>query len=47
MHGGYETAEGRDVRRIDGGRRLCGGQEKEWIGCFLDDIRAFDINADQ
>ena len=24
-----------------------GGQEKEWMGCFLDDPRAFDINADQ
>ena len=24
-----------------------GGQEKEWMGCFLDDRRAFGINADQ
>ena len=24
-----------------------GGQEKEWVGCFLDDLRIFDINADQ
>ena len=24
-----------------------GGQEKEWMGCFLDDFRAFGINADQ
>ena len=23
------------------------GQEKEWIGCFLDDLRAFGINGDQ
>ena len=23
------------------------GQEKEWMRCFLDDLRAFDINADQ
>ena len=37
----------RDIRRIGGGRRLCGGQEKEWMGCFLDDLRAFGINADQ
>ena len=22
-------------------------QEKEWMGCFLDDLRAFDINAGQ
>ena len=30
------------------GRAGCvGGQEKEWMGCFLDDIRAFGINADQ
>ena len=26
---------------------LVGGQEKEWMGCFLDDLRAFGINADQ
>ena len=24
-----------------------GGQEKEWMGCFLDDLRAFGINAAQ
>ena len=24
-----------------------GGQEKDWIGCFLHDLRAFGINADQ
>ena len=24
-----------------------GGQEKEWMGCFLDDLRAFGINVDQ
>ena len=23
-----------------------GGQEKEWIGCLLDDLRALGINAD-
>ena len=23
------------------------GQEKEWMRCFLDDLRAFGINADQ
>ena len=23
------------------------GHEKEWMGCFLDDLRAFGINADQ
>ena len=37
----------RDAWRIGGGRGLCGGQEKEWMGCFLDDLRAFGINADQ
>ena len=37
----------RDVRRNGGGRGYCvGGQEKEWMGCFLDDPRAFGINAD-
>ena len=24
-----------------------GGQEKEWTGCLLDDLRAFGISADQ
>ena len=37
----------RDVRRNGGGRGLCGGQEKEWTGCFLDNLRAFGIDADQ
>ena len=26
---------------------LVGGQEKEWMGCFLDDLSSFGINADQ
>ena len=30
-----------------GGAGCVGGQEKEWIWCFLDDLRAFGINADQ
>ena len=36
----------RNVRRNGGGRGLCRGTEKEWMGCFLDDLRAFGINAD-
>ena len=39
--------EVRDVRRLGGGRGLCGGPEKECMWCFLDDLRAFGINADQ
>ena len=30
-----------------GGAGSVGGQEKEWMGCFLDDLRAFGINANQ
>ena len=30
-----------------GGAGCMGGQEKTWMGCFLDDLRAFGINADQ
>ena len=30
-----------------GGAGCVRGQEKEWTGCFLDDFRAFGINADQ
>ena len=30
-----------------GGAGCVGGQGKEWMGCFLDGLRAFDINADQ
>ena len=32
---------------IVGGPGCVGGQKKEWMGCFLDDLRAFGINADQ
>ena len=47
-HGGYETAKVRDVRRT-GGRAPAawGGREKKRMGCFLDDLRTFSINADQ
>ena len=30
-----------------GGAGCVGSQEKEWAGCFLDDLRDFGINADQ
>ena len=30
-----------------GGAGCLGGQEKKWMGCFPDDLRAFGINADQ
>ena len=30
-----------------GGAGCVGGQGKEWMGRFLDDLRAFGINADQ
>ena len=30
-----------------GGAGCVGGLEKEWMGCFLDDFRAFGINDDQ
>ena len=30
-----------------GGAGCVGGQEKEWMGCFLDDLGAFGINVDQ
>ena len=33
-HGGYETAEVRDVRRNGGGRGLCGGAGKRVDGVF-------------
>ena len=26
---------------------LVGGQQKEWMGCFLDDLRVFGIDADR
>ena len=29
------------------GTSCVGGQEKEWMRCFLDDLRAFGMNADQ
>ena len=30
-----------------GGAGCMGDQEKHWTGCFLDNLRAFGINADQ
>ena len=30
-----------------GGAGCVGGQEKEWMGCFLNDLRAFGTNDDQ
>ena len=47
MHGGHETAEVHDVWKTGGGAGCVGSQEKEWMGCFLVDLRAFGINADQ
>ena len=46
-HGGYETAEVRDVRKIGGGCGLREGAGKRVDGVFPDDLRAFGINADQ
>ena len=46
-HKGYEITEVPGVRRIGGGRGLSGGQAEDRMGCFLDDLRAFGINADQ
>ena len=43
----YETAKVRDVRRISGGRGRRGEAAKRVDGCFLDDLRAFRINAGQ
>ena len=30
-----------------GGAGCVEDQEKEWTGCFLDDLRTFGVNADQ
>ena len=43
MHGGYGTAEVRDVRRNGGGRGLCGGPGKRVDGGMAQN----GINADQ
>ena len=34
-------------KEMFGGAGCVERQEKEWMGCFLDDLRAFGINADQ
>ena len=36
-----------NFRELVGGADCVGGQEKEWMGCFLDCLRGFGINADQ
>ena len=47
-HGEHETAEVRTtVWRTGTGYELRGGAGNEWMGCLLDDLRAFGINADQ
>ena len=33
--------------KLVGGAGCAGGQGKEWMGFFLDDLRAFGINANQ
>ena len=33
--------------KVGGGADCVGEQEKEWMGCLLDDRRAFGINADK
>ena len=33
--------------KLVGGAGCVGGQEKEWMGGFLDDLKAFGINAGQ
>ena len=30
-----------------GGAGCVGAKQREWMGCFLDDLRAFGINTDQ
>ena len=37
----------RDVWRNGGECGLCGQEKEEWMGCLLDDLRAFGINANQ
>ena len=32
---------------LEGGACCVWAQEKEWMGCFLDDLRALGINVDQ
>ena len=33
--------------KVVGGADCVGGQEKEWMEYFLDDLKAFGINTDQ
>ena len=44
---GTRLPKGVMFRKMVGGAGCVGGQEKEWMGCFLDNLRAFSINADQ
>ena len=34
-------------RELVGGASCVGGEEKWWIGCLVDDLRAFGSNTDQ
>ena len=44
-----DTRLSKDVMfgELVGGAGCVEGQEKEWMWCFLDDLRVFGINADQ
>ena len=46
-HRKYEAAEVRLFGELMTGAGCVGGQKKEWMECFMDDLRAIDINADQ
>ena len=46
-HGGHETAEGRRVRRTDGGCRLRGVAGKKLDGVSPGRSKSFQYNADQ
>ena len=35
------------IGELVGGAGCVGGQKKEWMGCFLDNLREFGVNADQ
>ena len=44
-HGGYEIAKCVMFEEMVGGAGCVGGQEKEWMECFLDDLRAFGAST--
>ena len=47
MKTGSESIKCVVLGELEGGAGCVGGQEKDWVGCLPDDLRAFGNNTDK